>query len=245
MSRYTLAIVRHQGPVGQPLPVPPEIVDLTGPHPRGGPHQEWYNAWWERPEDVPLPVTWPEKEISFSRNPATEKYQLVYRVARIPERKSILDYIPPESDVRLRLGGKNVRQFIECKAADAMEALRGLLVDMVKEWGGGPNGTAGYCCDPGWEFLEQNLMWIELPNNLRVKWTPWGDSDEGGGHSLEPAFGGDFILSAEEVEWDEVDADSPMTSALDHARNAAAYYTQMASRIEEFFALFPKPTEGP
>lgn len=224
--RYTLTIVRVAGPLDQDLPVPPDMIDAS-PGDR-------FNVWWDKPEDVPLPVTWPAKEIYMS-NPK-EKVCLFYRVARLEEHKNIIDFLPPDARIRLRIGGKNKRIFKNCLASEGIQTLRDMVESLVSEWGGGPDDPAKhYHADPGWELLYQSLMWIELPNGLTVKWTPWGEDDEDGGHTLEPSFD---ELTVDEVELRPLVDEGQ--NAIVHCQSAIEFYTKMAQLIQEFIDLFPK-----
>lgn len=228
--RYTLIIIPVSGPADQDLPVPPEgVVDMPSSAAYQG---AAYQVWWERPEEVPLPVSWPEQSVYSAPGSAARKARLHYRVARAEERKSLLDSLPPDAQVRLRLGGKGCRMFRECRVSEAMDVFRAMVQDMVTEWGGGPDDPSrAHHWDPGWEFLKQDLMWIKLPSGLTIRWTPWGDSDESGGHDLEPKL--DNNLSVDEVE---------LQPHMVDTSNALAHHTKMARLIQEFLDLFKDAT---
>ena len=227
--RYTLTIVRVVGPQGQPLPEPPPIVDLLEEGRPGYPPREWYNVWWGRPEDVPMPVTWPATPI---KDPVGQQFQLFYRVARVPVKRNLLDCLPPESKVRIRLGGKGVRMFRNCLASEVLDDFRRMLQGMVADWGVGPT-REHHAWDPLWEFLAQDILWIELPSGLRISWADWGDDDEDGGRTLAPM---DELPSIEEVTWH---------GPRPEADNALLHLTRMTEALREFLDACRTAQEQP
>lgn len=221
--RYTFTIVRVEGPIGQELEAPPEIIDLRNPPVEGYTPSEWYNAWWPRPEDVPMPRAPGGPHLNHHKPElATKVFQLFYRVAIVPENKSLLDYLPPDALVRLRIGGKLTRVFEQCKAAEGLEVLRNMFTKLVSS-----SNPSSYRLDPSWELLWQSIMWIRLSDEFTITWSTWGDDDEDGGHSLCP--------EVEELTVSNIEINSPQNP---ESESALTYYTRAAELVGQYVGLF-------
>ena len=207
--RYTLTRWHIKAPPGEALPITPKVVNLIGEG-----HSEFLNAWWPSPEEVPLP-----REGVPTEDREGWKHQTIWRVAEIPDTRNILDCLPSEATVLLRVGEKGFRRFEECPASGAMEVLRKLVKELVQEWGG--EGGSYWLGD----LLKHSIMRVDFPGEFQVTWSPWGDYDESGGKDLS-------IPLEDEVSWVQ------LKLLCAEPFGAREYYAKHLEYAERFFKLF-------